>query len=58
MQCSQPPADPCVLLLPACPQVCLDYDDKGSMSSETRARVEEEVRLMVQAAYSRWAYVL
>jgi hypothetical protein len=37
-------------------QVSLDYEDDGrSMSSETRARVEEEVRGLVQSAYERWA---
>ncbi|GFR49889.1 hypothetical protein Agub_g11993, partial [Astrephomene gubernaculifera] len=34
-------------------QVALDYEDGQSMSSETRAAVEEEVRKLVQGAYER-----
>ncbi|EFJ42764.1 hypothetical protein VOLCADRAFT_83523 [Volvox carteri f. nagariensis] len=39
-------------------QVALDYDDGNSMSSETRAAVEEEVRNLVQGAYDRARAVL
>ncbi|KXZ43593.1 hypothetical protein GPECTOR_86g387 [Gonium pectorale] len=39
-------------------QVALDYDDAHSMSSETRAAVEEEVRKLVQGAYERAKAVL
>ncbi|KAG2497754.1 hypothetical protein HYH03_004026 [Edaphochlamys debaryana] len=39
-------------------QVALDYDDAHSMSSETRAAVEEEVRKLVQGAYERAKLVL
>jgi hypothetical protein len=35
-------------------QVSLDYEDDGrSISSETRAAIEEETRALVQAAYER-----
>ncbi|KAI8474590.1 MAG: peptidase family M41-domain-containing protein [Monoraphidium minutum] len=40
-------------------QVSLDYDDNGrSMSSETRAIVEAEVRALVQGAYERARAIL
>ncbi|GIL81777.1 hypothetical protein Vretimale_1381 [Volvox reticuliferus] len=39
-------------------QVALDYDDSHSMSSETRAAVEDEVRKLVQGAYERAKTVL
>eukprot|EP00878_Enallax_costatus_P018311 GHUV01019269.1.p1 GENE.GHUV01019269.1~~GHUV01019269.1.p1 ORF type:complete len:673 (+),score=167.71 GHUV01019269.1:211-2229(+) len=40
-------------------QVSLDYEDDGrSMSSETRALVEEEVRKLVQGAYDRARHIL
>ncbi len=36
----------------------MDYDDGHSMSSETRAAIEEEVRKLVQGAYGRAKNVL
>lgn len=40
-------------------QVSLDYEDDGrSMSSETRAVVEEEVRQLIQSAYTRARSIL
>lgn len=40
-------------------QVSLDYEDDGrSISSETRAAIEEETRALVQAAYERAKAVL
>lgn len=40
-------------------QVALEYEDDGrSMSSETRAKVEEEVRQLVMGAYTRAKHIL
>ena len=44
---------------PACLQISINYEDDGrSLSSETRALVEEEVKTLLSAAYARAKHVL